>query len=97
MPVDGPVPWPMAEHTGAKHDIYRTYLAKWFPILLAGKNPYPSATYAEGFAGPGIYSTGEVGSPIIAVRRVPPARSPICAVIPMSNDRISGIKDPRKH
>lgn len=69
MPVPGPVPWPMAPHTGAKHDIYRTYLAKWFPILLGGKRkPYPSATYAEGFAGPGIYSEGQEGSPILAVR-----------------------------
>ncbi|QOC91491.1 three-Cys-motif partner protein TcmP [Micromonospora craniellae] len=65
MPVDGPVPWPCAEHTGAKHDIYRRYLERWFPILLAG---YPSVTYAEGFAGPGIYSGGEAGSPVIAIR-----------------------------
>lgn len=68
MPVDGPVPWPCAEHTGAKHDIYRRYLERWFPILLAGSNAYPSVTYAEGFAGPGIYSGGEPGSPVIAIR-----------------------------
>lgn len=58
----------MQPHTGAKHDIYRTHLTKWFPILLGGKNPYPSATYAEGFAGPGIYSEGQAGSPILAVQ-----------------------------
>ncbi|WP_431908919.1 three-Cys-motif partner protein TcmP [Amycolatopsis thermoflava] len=68
MPVDGPVPWKRAEHTGAKHDIYRRYLKRWFPILLAGSNAYPSATYAEGFAGPGVYSDGEPGSPIIAMQ-----------------------------
>lgn len=78
MPVDGPVPWPCAEHTGAKHDIYRHYLGKWFPILLAYSNAYPSVTYAEGFAGPGIYSGGQPGSPVIAIRalveNVPPTK-----------------------
>jgi three-Cys-motif partner protein len=62
------VPWPRDEHTGAKHDIYRRYLERWFPILLNGKNAYPSVTYAEGFSGPGIYSGGEPGSPAIAIR-----------------------------
>jgi three-Cys-motif partner protein len=77
MPTKGPVPWECAEHTGAKHDIYRRYLERWFPILLTGKsNAFPSVTYAEGFAGPGVYSAGEVGSPVIAMRalasQVPP-------------------------
>ncbi|MEW2508259.1 three-Cys-motif partner protein TcmP [Amycolatopsis sp. NPDC047767] len=67
-PVSGPVPWKRADHTGAKHDIYRRYLERWFPILLAGSNAYPSATYAEGFAGPGVYEGGEPGSPIIAIQ-----------------------------
>ena len=63
------VPWPRDEHTGAKHDIYRRYLERWFPILLTGKqNAYPSVTYAEGFSGPGIYSGGEPGSPVIAIQ-----------------------------
>ena len=68
MPVDGPVPWPMPEHTGAKHDIYRRYLQRWFPILLNGSKGYPSATYVEGFAGPGVYTNDEPGSPIIAIQ-----------------------------
>ena len=68
MPVDGRVPWNRPAHTGAKHDIYRRYLLRWFPILLAGANAYPSATYAEGFAGPGVYAGGEPGSPIIAMQ-----------------------------
>ena len=68
MPVAGKVPWPCEEHTGAKHDIYRRYLERWFPILLAGTNAYPSVTYAEGFSGPGVYSGGELGSPVIAMR-----------------------------
>lgn len=68
MPVKGDVPWPCEQHTGAKHDIYRRYLERWFPILLAGSNAYPSVTYAEGFCGPGIYRDGEPGSPVIAMR-----------------------------
>lgn len=68
MPVKGEVPWPCEPHTGAKHDIYRRYLERWFPILLAGSNAYPSVTYAEGFSGPGVYSGGEPGSPVIAMR-----------------------------
>jgi len=67
MPTPGPVPWPRPEHTGAKHDIYRLYLERWFPILLS-TNGYRSATYAEGFAGPGVYEGGEPGSPVIAVQ-----------------------------
>jgi three-Cys-motif partner protein len=68
MPVDGSVPWPMPEHTAAKHDIYRRYLKRWFPILLNGSKGYPSATYVEGFAGPGVYANGKPGSPIIAIQ-----------------------------
>jgi three-Cys-motif partner protein len=76
MPVDGDVPWPCAPHTEAKHNIYRRYLERWFPILLAYSNAYPSVTYAEGFSGPGIYSGGEPGSPIIAMRALMDKVSP---------------------
>jgi three-Cys-motif partner protein len=79
MPVKGEVPWKRDEHTGAKHDIYRRYLERWFPILLNGQaKAWPSVTYAEGFSGPGIYSGGEFGSPVLAIRaladKVPAAK-----------------------
>ncbi|MCS4255954.1 three-Cys-motif partner protein [Rhodococcus erythropolis] len=67
MPVVGQVPWSKAAHTDAKHKIYRAYLAKWYPILLSD-NGYPSVTYAEGFAGPGVYEDGSPGSPVIAIQ-----------------------------
>lgn len=67
MPVDGLVPWDRAEHTAAKHDIYERYLRRWFPIILSD-DAWDHATYAEGFAGPGVYTRGEDGSPIIAIR-----------------------------
>ena len=67
VPVDGPVPWDRADHTAAKHDIYARYLRRWFPIILSDDG-WGHATYAEGFAGPGVYTRGEDGSPIIAIR-----------------------------
>lgn len=55
---------PMVPHTAAKHVLLRRYLNCWFPIL--GKHN-TRLNYIDGFAGPGEYQNGEVGSPIIAV------------------------------
>jgi len=58
--------WSLEPHTRAKHEILRRYLEAWFPIV---KRLNPSGlNYIDGFAGPGIYSRGEEGSPIIAIR-----------------------------
>lgn len=54
----------MTPHTEAKHAILRRYLECWFPILGSGG----SVAYVDGFAGPGKYSEGEDGSPIIALK-----------------------------
>lgn len=62
------VPWPIAPHTVVKHEIYKRYLSSWFEILLTSRNAFRSATYAEGYAGPGIYTGGEAGSPVHAVQ-----------------------------
>lgn len=59
------VVWPAAPHTLAKHSVYRQYLSKWMPIMIHSWKG--NVTYAEGFAGPGIYTGGEPGSPIIAL------------------------------
>lgn len=58
--------WPLEPHTRAKHEILRRYLDAWFPILSSGG--FPKVLYVDGFAGPGIYSGGEIGSPIIALQ-----------------------------
>jgi len=60
-----PTIWDLELHTKAKHEILRYYLGGWFPILskYSGR-----IIYIDGFAGPGIYSKGEEGSPIIALR-----------------------------
>jgi three-Cys-motif partner protein len=60
------VPWARDPHTAAKHELYRGYLRKWFPIMLRGWSG--DITYAEGFAGPGVYKGGEPGSPVVAIR-----------------------------
>jgi three-Cys-motif partner protein len=60
-----PVVWPAAPHTLAKHSVYRQYLSKWMPIMIHSWKG--DVTYAEGFAGPGIYTGGEPGSPVIAL------------------------------
>jgi len=65
MPTPKTVLWDRDPHTGAKHDLLRNYLAAWLPILLP---TFRRATYAEGFAGPGVYRGGEPGSPIIALQ-----------------------------
>ena len=57
--------WDLDPHTAAKHEILREYLKPWFPIL----SKYDGRiVYLDGFAGPGIYSKNEEGSPVIAIR-----------------------------
>ena len=56
--------WAIEPHTSAKHEILRKYLDAWLPIL--GKFSQKTV-YIDGFAGPGQYSGGEPGSPIIAL------------------------------
>ena len=55
---------PMVPHTAAKHLLLKLYLDRWFPIL--GKHSR-RLNYIDGFAGPGEYSRGEKGSPLIAI------------------------------
>lgn len=56
--------WELDPHTAAKHEILRRYLAAWFPIL---GTYHGRIVYIDGFAGPGRYSKGEPGSPLIAL------------------------------
>lgn len=58
--------WMMKPHTRAKHVLLRRYLGAWFPILTSG-GFNRRVIYIDGFAGPGIYSGGEPGSPIIVL------------------------------
>src|ERR1700678_3953596 len=56
--------WQIEPHTAAKHIILRKYLDAWFPILAAYNS---RVVYVDGFSGPGRYTGGEPGSPVIAL------------------------------
>lgn len=56
--------WEIDPHTTAKHEILQRYLKAWFPIL---GSYHHRIVYIDGFAGPGRYKGGELGSPIIAL------------------------------
>ncbi|CNE78342.1 Uncharacterised protein [Mycobacterium tuberculosis] len=68
VPVPDEPVWRCDPHTVAKHQILKAYLEQWLPTLLHGG--YPGVTYAEGFSGSGIYTGGQPGSPVIALRTV---------------------------
>ena len=58
--------WSMQPHTEAKHRILRGYLDAWFRIVSRVRRAR-RVLYLDGFAGPGSYLGGEVGSPIVAI------------------------------
>ena len=58
--------WKLPEHTRAKHQLLQHYLAAWFPILALSQRQR-RVIFIDGFAGPGVYSDGESGSPLIAL------------------------------
>ncbi len=58
--------WSIAPHTAAKLGLVGAYLEPWFAILSRGG--FPHVVYVDGFAGPGRYSGGEDGSPVIALK-----------------------------
>ncbi|WP_260326383.1 three-Cys-motif partner protein TcmP [Streptomyces sp. TLI_185] len=55
--------WERDPHTAAKHNLLQQYLKAWAPILMSR---HDVISYAEGFAGAGVYKRGEPGSPVIA-------------------------------
>lgn len=71
--------WDLEPHTSAKHEILRRYLQAWIPILSQGK--FPHLVFVDGFSGPGRYSKGEEGSPIIAIKAVTEQPRPVTATV----------------
>ncbi len=65
MTVPKDTVWNIEPHTTAKHRILEFYLQAWFSILSKYNQ---RINYIDGFAGPGRYSGGEEGSPLIALR-----------------------------
>lgn len=56
--------WPLAGQTAAKHALLRHYLGAWLPIMSRHQG---RIIFIDGFAGPGVYSEGEHGSPLVAL------------------------------
>lgn len=79
MPAPSSTIWELEAHTRAKHEILSRYLQAWIPILSQGR--FPEMLYIDGFAGPGRYSHGEDGSPIIALKAATNQRVKISAKV----------------
>ena len=70
--------WDIEPHTQAKHEILRRYLQAWLPIMSRYNG---RILYIDGFAGPGEYSKGEPGSPVIAINTAKEHKSKLNAEI----------------
>lgn len=57
--------WPIEPHTRTKHLILRRYLDAWLPMMARYNG---RILFVDGFAGPGRYTGGEEGSPLIALK-----------------------------
>lgn len=90
--------WPLAPHTRTKHEILKRYLDAWLPILSswAGR-----IVFIDGFAGPGRYSGGEPGSPVIALQALlahpyfqepRPGREVVFAFIEADSERAAALR-----
>ena len=57
--------WELDGHTLGKHLVLKNYMAAWLPIMTRWNG---RVLFIDAFAGPGEYSGGEDGSPIIALK-----------------------------
>lgn len=62
-----PSKWDYPPHTRAKHAILARYLDGWYPKLSSWSG---RIVFFDGFAGRGVYTSGEEGSPLVALRRL---------------------------
>ena len=58
------VTWSLGPHTNGKHLVLKKYMQAWLPIMTRWNE---SVLFVDGFAGPGEYSGGEPGSPLIVL------------------------------
>jgi three-Cys-motif partner protein len=72
-----PTVWPAEPHTLAKHAILLRYLQAWLPILTrqgalhrqgSTNQGQREILFIDAFAGPGEYTSGEPGSPVLALQ-----------------------------
>ena len=64
MPKNKEIVWELEEHSLGKHLVFKKYLNAWLPILSKW---HGRLLIIDGFAGPGEYKNGYLGSPIIAL------------------------------
>lgn len=57
--------WPLRPHTKAKHDLLGRYLDAWLPIMSKQNR---GLVLVDAFAGPGVYTDGSPGSPIVMLK-----------------------------
>lgn len=57
--------WTLEPHSLGKHLVLQEYLKAWLPIISSWNK---RILFIDGFAGPGVYTHGEYGSPIIALQ-----------------------------
>ena len=89
--------WKKEEQTEGKHLVLKYYLDGWFPILGSS---HTRILYIDGFAGPGEYSGGEPGSPLIALECIRKHKSMdklkgveiICLFVEADIDRANHLK-----
>lgn len=62
-------------HTEAKHALLANYLERWFGVMST-RGDINRLLIVDGFCGPGKYSGGEDGSPLIALRAAARIRQP---------------------
>ena len=75
--IDNDTIWPISPHTVAKHHILMKYVQAWAAIFATrstGSNDR-RFIYIDGFAGPGEYSDGEDGSPVVVLKSLKGHRS----------------------
>jgi|TARA_Y100001001_G_scaffold139690_1_gene142607 three-Cys-motif partner protein len=64
VPKNKEIVWELEEHSLGKHLVFKKYLNAWLPILSKW---HGRLLIIDGFAGPGEYKNGYLGSPIIAL------------------------------
>ncbi len=57
--------WKLDGHTRGKHEVLKNYMDAWLPIMTSRNG---NVLFIDAFAGPGKYSNGEDGSPVIALK-----------------------------
>lgn len=66
-----PTVWDAEPHTLAKHAILKSYFEAWAAILSNAKQiAAKELLFVDGFAGPGEYKAGELGSPLVVINAV---------------------------